>query len=288
MIFDNDTATAESAALGALGTGCQVLSSESSGGRRSARRCVPLSFLVTFDERVTDERSRAHLAAFNTLEHTEIALHGRTIPLATRERGLWMEIFTPGTEILSCLGNAHPALPTVIFLTPNTRTSYEWPIIGAAIANDLVIREHYNFCTLNLPPTDSETAEGCIDAIAETLLTLLPSLKSPAQVILITQGSPGDVIVKNVKTGLKSIVPGAIAPLAIAGTLSFPSPPSSAPDTLPLPMSSTSELSRSGAVALKDTKRLLSRLASDEDGMFGGRTRGSLAPSADERLSPVM
>ena len=284
----SDDTSSTNGTLGAAGTGCQGLASESTARQRPARQCVPLAFIVTFDERVTDERAHAHLAAFNTLEQSEIQLHSRAVPLASREQAPWTEIFTPGEETISCLGNAHPALPTVIFLTPSTQSSHEWPVIGAAVANDPVIREHYNFCALNLTPGETATPQGEIDEISGALATLLPNLKAPAQVILITQGVPGDLVAKNVKVGLKTVVPGATAPLAIAGTLTFPPPPPPVPNTIPVPISSASELSRSGTVALGDSKRLLTRLANEDDGMFGGLTRSSLSPSADERLSPVM
>jgi hypothetical protein len=116
----------------------------------------------------------------------------------------------------------------------------------------------------------------------------MPGMKVPAQIILIAQGPTGDGVVKGVKSALKSAVPGGRPPLSVAGTLSFPAPASLVPNTLPIPISSTKELSRSGTVALGDIKRLLTRLAHEDDGMFGALTRSSLDTSAHERLSPVM
>jgi hypothetical protein len=285
--LDNEPSASSPGALGAVGTGCQSLATESAKGRHNARQCVPLAFLVTFDERVTDERARAHLAAFNTLEQSDIPLHSRTVTLSAHESGPWTEIFSPAEEALSCLGNAHPALPTVIFLTPTTQASYEWPVIGSTLAKDPVLRDHYNFCFLNADSSDPSTAQGGVETLAGALTTLLPRLESPAPVILITQGSTGDAIAKNLKGELKNVTPGATAPLNVAGTLSFPATPPLAPNTLPAPISSTTELSRSGASALSDSKRLLTRLANDDDSTFNGLTRSSLS-STDERLSPVM
>jgi hypothetical protein len=161
-------------------------------------------------------------------------------------------------------------------------------MIGAAVAKDSVLREHYNFCALNLTSLESTTPQEEVETIFGALTTLLPNIKAPAQIILITEGPPGDVVVKNVKTALKTVVPGATPPLVVAGTLSFPAPPPVAPNALSVPIFTPAELSRSGAVALSDSKRLLSRLANEEDGIFGGLTRGSLSPAANERLSPVM
>lgn len=285
----SDTASATTTgSLGAAGTGCQVMEVEIGTGKHTARQCVPLAFLVSFDERVTDDRARAHLAAFNTLERNEIQLHGRTVSLVTDGPGAWNEVFAPGTQPLSCLGNAHPALPTVIFLTPNTQLSYEWPVIGAAIAGEPAIRDHYNFCASNLSPSDAAPRMNEVDAIHGSLNAVMPAIKAPAQIVLIAQGPTGEGLVKGVKAALKSAVPGAPPPLSVAGTLSFPAPASSGTNTPPIPISSTKELSRSGTVALGDIKRLLSRLAHEDDGMFGALTRSSLNPSATERLSPVM
>jgi hypothetical protein len=274
--------------LGAAGTGCQALESETGTGTYTARQCVPLAFLVSFDERVTDDRARAHLAAFNTLERDQIQLHGRTVSLTTDGPGAWSEIFAPGSQTLSCLGNAHPALPTVIFLTPNTQHSYEWPVLGEAITNEPAIRDHYNFCASNVPSSDPATRTNDVDAIHGSLRAVMPGMKDPAQIILIAQGPHGDGVLKGVKSALKSAGPGAPPPLSVAGTLSFPAPAALGANTLPIPISSTKELSRSGAVALGDIKRLLTRLVHEDDGIFGTLTRSSVNPSANERLSPVM
>ena len=288
LVLSDTPSASTTESLGAAGTGCQELEGETGTGKHTARQCVPLAFLVSFDERVTDERARAHLAAFNTLERDQIQLHGRTVSLATDELGAWNEIFAPGSQILSCLGNAHPALPTVIFLTPNTQLSYEWPVVGAAVTNEPTIRDHYNFCASNLPSSDPATRAHDVDAIHGSLSALIPGLKAPAQIIVIAQGPTGDGVAKGVKSALKSSTPGVTPQLSVAGTLSFPAPAPLGPNTLPIPISSTKELSRSGTVALGDIKRLLTRLAHEDDGMFGALTRSSLAPSANERLSPVM
>lgn len=288
VTLDNEPSSTSPGALGAVGTGCQSLATESTNGRRTARQCIPLAFLVTFDERVTDERARAHLAAFNTLEQSDIPLHSRTVTLSAREGAPWTEIFSPAEETISCLGNAHPALPTVIFLTPTTLASYEWPVIGSTLAKDPLLGDHYNFCFINADSGESSTAQGGVVALAGALATLLPRLEAPAQIILITQGAIGDMIAKDLKGELRSVTPGATAPLSVAGTLSFPAPPPLAPNTLPAPISSTTELSRSGASALSDSKRLLTRLANDDDSTFSRLTRSGLSSSNDERLSPVM
>jgi len=288
VTLDNDPISTSSWGLGAVGTGCQSLAADSIAGRRKVRQCVPLAFLVTFDERVTDERARAHLAAFNTLEQSEMPLHSRTISLSVREDGPWTEIFSPVEETLSCLGNAHPALPTVIFLSPNTQISNEWPVIGSALSKDRVLSDHYNFCFLNIQSGGTATAAGGVEELAGALATLLPRLEAPAQIVLIAQGSPGEAIAKELKGELKNASAGPNPPINVAGTLTIPTPAPQASHTLPGPISSTAELSRSGASALSDSKRLLTRLASDDDSGFNDLTRSSFSSPTDERLSPVM
>lgn len=288
VVFDDGTSTTTIGALGAAGAGCQTLEGDGSAGKSTARRCIPLTFLVTFDERTTDDRARAHLAAFNTVERSDMQLHGRAVPLASSEPAAWLEIFAAREQPLSCLGNAHPALPTVLFLVPNTQTSFEWPVIGSAVAKDPILRDHYNFCALQMSSSEPPVPQQAIDAISGSLATLMPNLKAPAQIIVIAQGPQGDAVAKAVKSGLKGSLPGSTPPLAVAGTLSFPAPSPLAPNTLPIPLSSTTELSRSGTVALNDTKRLLSRLVHEDDGAIGGVTRSGFSESTDERLSPVM
>lgn len=288
VIFDDNTSTSAVGALGAAGAGCQTLANDANNASQTARQCIPLTFLVTFDERTTDDRARAHLAAFNTVERSNIQLHSRAVPLASSEPAAWTEIFAPGEQPLSCLGNAHPSLPTVLFLTQNTQNSSEWPVIGSAVAKDPILRDHFNFCAFNVPSVEPSTPQHAIDSISGALATLMPNLKAPAQIIVIAQGPQGDAIAKAIKSGLKGSLPGSTSPVAVAGTLSFPAPPPLAENTLPIPISSTTELSRSGTLALSDTKRLLSRLVHEDDGALGGLTRSSLSQTTDERLSPVM
>lgn len=288
LVLSETASESSTGSLGAAGTGCQVVEVEVGTGKHTARQCLPLAFLVSFDERVTNDRARAHLAAFNTLERGEIRLHDRDVSLVTDGPGAWNEIFATGGQTLSCLGNAHPALPTVIFFTPNTHISYEWPVIGAAIANEPAMQEHYNFCAFDVSSSDAAARVNGVEAILGSLNAVMPGIKAPVQVILIAQGSTGDAVVKNVKAALKSAVLGGPPPLSVAGTLLFPAPTSSGPDAVPVPISSTKELSRIGTVALGDIKRLLSRLVHEDDGMFGSLTRSSLNSSVTERLSPVM
>jgi hypothetical protein len=289
IVLDDEQRAAKATALGAAGSACQSLASESSGGGHRARQCVPLAFLVTFDSRVTDDPSRAHLAAFDTLKRQDIQLHSRTVPLASNNLTPWTEIFAPAQEAppLTCLGNADAALPSVIFLTPSTQISYEWPVIAAAVSTDPVLHEHYNFCAM--PPSDAErSAQDQIENITGSITTLLPGLKPPAHIILVSQGAAGDGAVKALKGALKNVAPRATAPLVVSGTLSFPAPAPLAPNSLPIPISSPGELSRAGHVTLADIKRLLSRLADPEEGIFGGVTRSKFTSSGDGRLSPVM
>jgi hypothetical protein len=247
-------------------------------------------FLVTFEDRVTNETGRAHLSALNTLGRSEIQLHGRVVALATQEQGPWTEIFTPSSDTtpLTCLGDGHAALPTTIFLTPSIPASYEWSVIGAAVANDPLIREHYNLCSLNLAAVEHLSAQDQVAGMSGALTTLLPGGKPPAHIILIAQGAQGDGVLKTLKGAFKDIAPGATAPLAISGSLSFLAAVTSSNSAPPIPISSPSELSRAGTVALADIKRMLTKLANEEDGMFGAVSRSTISPSAEGRLSPVM
>jgi hypothetical protein len=253
---------------------------------------VPIAVLVTFDERARDDRSHAHLIAFNTALQKETELHGRAVPLPSYKLSAWTQLFTPtgGSELLSCLGDAHPNVPTVIFLTPTTLNSFEWPIIGTALSNDTLLRDHYNFCVLSSNNTGNDTGRAQVSpqAIAGSLSVLLPNLAPPAQVVLISQGVERDVTVKSIKQSVKDIESGSSAPLSVAGTLAFPSPTAATSTSIPVPISSPGELSRAGTVALNDTRRLLSRLADEEDGVFGRITRGDSSHSPVGRLSPVM
>ncbi len=278
--------------LGAAATACQEVSGQSIGEQHSVRQCVPIAVLVTFDERARDDRSHAHLIAFNTALQKETELHGRAVPLPSYELSAWTQLFTPtgGSELLSCLGDAHSNLPTVIFLTPTTQSSYEWPVIGTALSNDTLLRDHFNFCVLSSNNTGNDTgiAQTSQEAIAGSLSVLLPNLAPPAQVVLISQGAERDATVKSIKQSVKNIGSGSSSPLSVAGTLAFPLPPAASPTSVPVPISSPRELSRAGTVTLNDTKRLLSRLADEEDGMFGRVTRGDSSHSPEGRLSPVM
>ena len=290
IVFDDNATPIAHDTLGSAGTGCQNVVSESTTMRETARRCIPIAFLVTFDERVDDDRGRAHLVAFNTLEQADIQLHSRTVPLSSNDHGAWTDILTPRDHSLSCLGNAHPALPTVIFLTPQNQTSpeYEWPVIASAVAKDPAIKDHYNFCALNAQSFDAANPQSGVETISGSLKALLPNLKAPAQVIVVAQGPQGDAAAKALKSALKGAVPGPTPPIAVAGILSFPPPAPLASNAIAVPISSSTELSRSGTAALKDTKRLLSRLANEEDGLFEGLSRSVLSQPTNERLSPVM
>lgn len=288
LTFDDGQSAQGATPLGAAATACQEISGQSSGERHTARQCVPISVLVTFDERANDDRAHAHLIAFNTVLHKETELHGRAVTLPSYELSAWTQLFTPtgGSELLSCLGDAHPNLPTVIFLTPTTLNSFEWPVIGTALSNDTLLRDHYNFCVIARNDTGSEQASQ--QAIAGSLSVLLPDITPPAQVVLISQGAERDATVKSIKQSVKNMGSGSSAPLSVAGTLAFPSPTAAASTSIPVPISSPGELSRAGTVALNDTKRLLSRLADEEDGMFGRITRGNSSHTPEGKLSPVM
>lgn len=288
LTFDDGQIAQGPTPLGAAATACQELSGHALGEHHTVRQCVPISVLVTFDERAHDVRAHAHLIAFNTSTQKETELHGRAVSLPSHELSAWTQLFTPsgGTETLSCLGDAHPNLPTAIFLTPTTQHSYEWPVIGTALSSDPLLREHYNFCVI--ARDDSVSAQVSQQAIAGSLSVLLPHLAVPAQVVLISQGAERDATVKSIKQALKDMGSGSSAPLSVAGTLAFPSPTAVSSASVPVPIASPSELSRAGTVALNDTKRLLSRLADEEDGVFGRITRSDSSLSPEGRLSPVM
>ncbi len=288
LTFDDGQIAQGSTPLGAAATACQEISGQSIGEHHTVRQCVPISVLVTFDERAHDDRAHAHLIAFNTAIQKETELHGRAAPLPSHEISAWTQLFTPsgGTELLSCLGDAHPNLPTVIFLTPTTQSSYEWPVIGTALSDDTLLRDHYNFCVLS--GNDTGSAQVSQQAIAGSLSVLLPDLASPAQVVLISQGTDRDATVKSIKKAVKDMGNVSNAPLSVAGTLAFPSPGEASSSSIPVPISSPSELSRAGTVALNDSKRLLARLADKEDGVFGMITRSDSSHAPEGRLSPVM
>ena len=294
VVLNDDSSRSTDGTLGAAGTGCQEIVNPNASERLHARQCIPLVFIVTFDNRVTDERSRAHLSAINTVARNTLELHGRTMPLPTNDEGLWREIFTAGsTEApITCVGDAHPALPTVLFLTPFIPASYEWPVIAAAVSKTPLFREHYNFCVTNpstTPPDalGANAGEAQVARLSGALATLLPDLRPPSHIITIAQGPAADASVKAIKNSLKGVTPGAAAPLAISGALSFPAAPLPS-NALPIPITSTTELSRAGSVALSDIKRMLTKLADPDDGTFGGVTRGTGAPLHEGRLSPVM
>jgi hypothetical protein len=288
LTFDDGQTTRGSTALGAAATACQEISGQAIGGHHTVRQCVPISVLVTFDERAQDDRAHAHLIAFNTSIQKETELHGRAVALPSYELSAWTQLFTPsgGTELLSCLGDAHPHLPTVIFLTPTTQSSYEWPVVGTALSTDPLLREHYNFCVI--AREDSGSAQISQQAIADSLSVLLPHLPSPAQVVFISQGAERGASVTSIKQSVKDMSGGSSAPLSVAGTLAFPSPAAASSSSVPVPISNPNELSRAGTVALNDTKRLLSRLADEEDGVFGRITRGAPSNAPEGTLSPVM
>ena len=288
VALDNDQGATAPGTLGAAGTGCQELLSDRPEEHRRVRQCVPLVFLITFDDRVTSGRARAHLSALNTTEQNEVQLHGQAITLASNEQGAWNELFAPPSETtpMTCLGNVHPALPTVVFLTPSTQVTYEWPVIGGAVSKDPSIRDHYNFCTMPQSTLDPLPGEPTIDTIHNLLITLRPEIKDAPHIILIGQGASGDGTIKAMKTALKGSQPGS-APLSISGTLSFPAI-TPGPSAVPIPISSPSELSRSGSLALADTRRLLKRLADPDEGIFGATTRSRASQATDGKLSPVM
>jgi hypothetical protein len=288
LTFDDGQSAQGSEPLGAAATACQEITGQSQGERQTVRQCVPISVLVTFDERAHDDRAHAHLIAFNTAIEKETELHGRAVSLPSYEISAWMQLFTPsgGPEALSCFGDAHPNLPTVIFLTPTTQQSYEWPIIASALSSDTVLRDHYNFCVLS--GNVSGSAPIPQQAIIGSLATLLPNLALPAQVVFISQGGERDATVKSIKQHLKDIGDGSGTSLSVAGTLAFPNPPAASSNTVPVPVSSANELSRTGTVALRDSKRLLSRLADKEEGVFGGITRSDSSHAPEGTLSPMM
>ncbi|MEY4668556.1 MAG: hypothetical protein RL518_1255 [Pseudomonadota bacterium] len=290
IVFDDERTGGPVVAIGSAGSGCQELVGEDGTPQHRVRQCIPITFIVTFDERAGEERSRAHLVAFNTLERDEIQLHGKTVALASSPLAPWVELFTTGPDAprLSCLGNAHPALPTVVYLTPSIQTSYEWPVIGAEIARDSLLHQHYNFCAVNPSITPSPSGGEFVSIVAGGLTTLHPNVRTSASVVLVAQGAAGDGAAKEIKKAIKERARGEAAPLTVSGTLSFPAPPPLAPNVLPIPLSTPADLTRGGSVALADIKRLLSRLADPEEGVFGGLTRTTLAPSPEGRLSPVM
>jgi hypothetical protein len=290
ITLEDYTSVQAQPALGVSGAACQVVRGEGASAESAARRCAPISFLVLFDERTEDTRSRAHVVAYDTFEHGALALHGRDVALQTSSLTAWSQIFTPPSSPflgLSCLSGVVAPLPTVVFMTAPGLPSPEWAVIASTLSTDHHLADHYNFCT-----TPSLAATGInqpADTLTVPLRLLAPQATPPLQVILVSEGADNEQFVRTLKQSMKDAREEHVhAPLVLAGSLVLTTAhqaASSEPHSLP---ATPSEISRQGTVALRDVQRLLSKLSDPEEGVFGPITRSHIPHGPGETLSPVM
>jgi hypothetical protein len=273
---------------------CQTVRGDNAPQEITAQRCAPISFVVLFDDRTGEARSRAHLVAYDSFERDTISLHGHEITLQTNSLSAWNQILTPTSSpgpALSCLSNISSSLPTVVLMTIPSQSPTDWAVIASALSADSNLVDHYNFCSLtSVAPTGANQPS---DALAAPLLLLTPRATKPLQVILVSEGADNEQFARSLKQNLKDQrqAQGALveqSPLALAGSLVLPSarPPNAS--TPPPPATTVAELSRHSTVALRDITRLLTKLADSEEGVFGALSRSRVPHGPDVTLSPVM
>ena len=290
LTLDDYTPPQAQPALGASGAACQLVKSDAASAETAARRCAPVSFLVLFDDRTEDSRSRAHVVAYDTFEHDALPLHGREVPLQTTTLTAWTQIFTPPSSPLpglSCLSGIAPSLPTVVLMTATNSPTSEWAVIGSALAGDHNLADHYNFCAASVLAGAGTTQSS--DTLTAPLQLLAPQAPQPLHVVLVSEGSENEQFARAFKQSLKDQHEAHTPPpLALGGSLALTTAQHNASSVAAPPPTTTSELSRHGTVALRDIQRLLSKLADSEEGAFGKLSRSQVPHGLAEKLSPVM
>ena len=275
--------------LGATGTACMTLVSQSAPQTSPARVCAPIAFLVLFEARPTDPRSRAHIAVYKASLTPTLPLHGREVSLAREHRPTWERILAPtstGPGATTCLAEVDSHLPTIFFtLSPSPQTS-EWALIASHLSSDPQLYKQFNFCVLTL--TDLPSDGSLSEFLTTPLATLTDKQTGHTTAVLIAQGASGEQFVRALKLSLKERRTATQSPVVVAGSLVIPDPkPAAGVDSSAL-YSSPSELSKSGHSTLRDTKRLLSKLTDGDEGALGTYTRGAVANQPGMTVSPVM
>ena len=283
----NEKASGSSHALGASGSACQTLATDTQGERSTVRVCAPIAFLVTFDARASEPHSRVHIAAYKSSPKRELHLHSKLVSLSNEQRATWDSIIPFATSpegSTTCLAEVEPLLPTVFFLLPPYQESSEWPAIAATLSSEPRLIEHFNFCVLKTPGDDNAVA------LSESVTVPLSALSSTAaktlNVIMIAQGNSNDQFVRSLKQSLKTKDRSAALPLSVVGSLTVPDPPASG-SALGLP-TGDGDLSKSALAALNDSKRLLTKLSDGDEAVLGAYKRGSLPSQPGMTISPVM
>ena len=273
--------------FGAAGAACQTITANTSSQSTAVRRCAPTTLTVSFDSRADAGHSRAHFAAYNTFGHKNLTLHSKELHVPIDLSFTWSNIFTPPpTEAIatSCLTDIEPQLPTV-FLAVSPPSESHWPTVAANLTSDPHIQDHYNFCVLFSGSTEAGAAPSQI--IRGSLDAITPGLPEKPAIIVITQGAEGEGILRQLKDTLKQRTPTSPQNLLLAGSLALPSA-SAATQAAAGVEAFSQDLTKQELSSVADMKRLLTRLADPEDGVFGAVTRSSLPSHSGMTLSPVM
>jgi hypothetical protein len=266
--------------IGAPAVGCRTNSDSSSP--ESPQICAPLAFIVTFEGGTLEERTHAHIVAFDTYKENSLNLHGRDLPLPPSIPAAWGVIFErvasePGK--LVCLSNPDPNLPVAILSLSTQFAQRDWLEIGSALTQETEFFNHYNFCAFVGQTLDGTEAA---EKIRLGLLSISERQNLSRSVVLLSQGPVAEAMAKE----LKSIAHSRA--LTVVATLGIPPFPISYADDRVDISSAPHSMSPHAARALADIRRLLHRLIDGEEGVFSEQQRKNSAVGQPIKLSPVM
>ena len=266
--------------IGAPAVGCQTNTDPSP--QDLPLICAPLAFIVTFEGGTLEERTHAHIVAFDTYKESALNLHGRNLPLPSTIPAVWGVIFkriASEKGKLVCLSNPDPNLPFALLSLSAQFAERDWIEIASALTRETEFFNHYNFCAVvGETSAIAEVAEG----IRLALLSISDRQKLSPSVVVFTQGPTADTMTRELKSGARSRA------LTVVASLALPSFPTSYSNDWVGEGSHPPSVSPNALRALADIRRLLLRLIDGEEGVFSEERRRNSALGDPIKLSPVM